>query len=130
MEVVLSTYPGSFRLPNKAKLSLLRERNAAHLFNSTPVKESNFAPNVVFGKIDETGADFASRYGDVWAHFNSNIVNLQDKCFYGLKFEVKSGSKHRADEDLVEVARDLEDFKIVEATVGFKIRRNRHGEYV
>lgn len=129
---MLSTYPGSFRLPNEVKYWLLNEQEAYYLFNAVPIEESNFALNVVEDSIFAEN-DFAGIYDEYWGHFNSSIVHLKDLDFWGIRFTIKSGSKLRDDENLVEAIKKFEpdDFKIVEVnTKNFKIKTGRNGEYL
>jgi len=132
MKVVLSTFPGSFRLPNNAKYWLLSEREALHLFGSSSIKESNFALNVVQDKI-KVGTDFAGRFDEKWGYFNSNIVSFDDWHFYGLAFGIKSGAQCRSDKNIVDAVEkfDIEDLKIVDVeSDNFKIETARNGEFL
>lgn len=130
--MVLSTYPGSFRLPNEVKLWLLREEEAIHLFQSMPVEDSNFAKSAVFDSIEDPEVSHSGVYDDTWAHFNSSIVHRKEEAFYGTGFaiETKGG---RTDESLVKAVEKFEpnDFRIVEADgEGFEVRNGRNGEYI
>ncbi len=132
MKVVLSTYPGSFRLPNTAKYWLLSDREALHLFGKSSIKDSNFALNVVQNKIEaETG--FAGKFDENWGYFNSNIVSLNNWHFYGLAFGIKSGAQCRSDKNIVKAVEkfDIDDLKIVDVkSDNFKIETARNGEFL
>jgi hypothetical protein len=132
MKIVLSTYPGSFRLPNEVKYWLLNEQEAHYLFNEVPIEESNFALNVVEDSIYAEN-DFAGTYDEDWGYFNSSIVQLKDLDFWGIRFAIKSGSKYRHDESLVGAIKKFEpsDFKIVEIDGdSYKVETGRNGEYL
>ena len=131
--VVLSTYPGSFRLPNNVRLWLLRDRGAHHLFNFGPVEESNFALCQVERFIFDEDVEYAGTYDDNWGWYNSSIVYLsEDLLFCGIKPSLKSGEKYRDDPDLVEAIRrfDPEDFAIIDAPENFKVETGRDGEFL
>ncbi len=132
MKVVLSKYPGSFRLRNTSKYWLLSDREALHLFGRSSIKESNFALNVVQNKI-RVGTDFAGTYDEKWGYFNSNIVSLDEWHFYGLVFGIKSGAQCRSDKNIVDAVEkfDIDDLKIVDVkSNNFKIETARNGEFL
>lgn len=132
MKVVLSTYPGSFRLPNEVELWLLRDREAFHLYNSVKIEDSNFALRAVSRLIEEDN-EFSGKYDDTWGWYNSSIVHLDEMAFYGLRFSIKSGSKHRTDNDLIAAIEKFEpdDFQIASVdSENFKIETGINGEYI
>lgn len=133
-EVVLSSYPGSFRLTNEMKIWLLREREAFHLFSSLPIEESNFVKHQVLRLIHDEDKDFAGTYDGEWAFYNARIVNLKSpESFVGLEFDVKSGQSGRSDSELIEVVKkfDDEDLHMVEVEFDdLKIETGRNGEYI
>jgi len=132
MKVVLSKYPGSFRLPNAAKYWLLSEREALHLFGSSSIKKSNFALNVIQDKVKEENK-FAGKFDEKWGYFNSNIVSLDDWHFYGLAFGIKSGAQCRSDKNIVDAVKrfNIDDLKIVDVeSDNFKIETARNGEFL
>ena len=131
MKVVLSKYPGNFRLPNTAKYWLLSDREALHLFGRSSIKESNFALNVVQNKI-EVGTNFTGKFDRKWGYFNSNVVSLVDWHFYGLAFGIKSGAQCRSDKNIVDAVKkfDIDDLKIIDVkSDNFKIEIARNGEF-
>jgi hypothetical protein len=66
MKVALSTYPGSFRIPKKARLWLLRSRRAFSIFNSVPIEESNFpSPSSVEEKDFNGDSVLLIHFGDL-----------------------------------------------------------------
>lgn len=133
MKIALSTYAGSFRLPNEVELWLLREREAYHLYNSIPVKESNFALQAVASLIEDDDVDHAGKYDGTWGYFNTTIIFLDGMRMYGLRPGVRTGRVLRDDEDLVAAIEkfDPDDLKVAEVEdEEFDIRTGRHGEYV
>lgn len=131
-KVVLSTYPGSFRLPRRVRLWLLRERGANRFFNFGPIEESNFVLHQVERLIFDEDVDYAGTYDDTWGWYNNSIVHLEDKLFCEIKFSVKSGEEYRDDPELVEAVRKFEpdNFAIVEAPSDFKVETRSDGEYL
>jgi len=132
MKVALSTYPGSFRIPKKARLWLLRSRRAFSIFNSVPIEESNFVLSNVQSFIEDEDADFAGHYGEEWAYYNDSIVCKTDWTFWELKFVLKSGERYRGHLDLIKAIEKFQpdDIEIVETDPDFDIKTNSEGEYI
>lgn len=132
-KVLLNKECGGFRLPLEIKFWLLKKREAFHLFGKEPLKSSSFCESVVLDKIKENDVDFAGKVSGEWGYFNWFVVNLKEKCFYGLRWNIKIGLE-RSDSDLIDsIERFKPDgFKIsqVEEHKKYKIEQTRNGEKI
>lgn len=130
MKVLIKKSPGSFRIPPKTQVDLIRN-GKEKMFFAVPWADTAFVPTVIEDSVRDPEKEFAGIIEEPWGYFNSFGVHMGNEVVYQEHPDLVVGKRWREDELLIQKLGDEPDFEAVEIhSDSYFISKDGRGERV